>query len=128
LDARRTARGHAATHQAPRLRGIAISGEPRQYETKVSRPPLKPYGIRCWGAVTLTLGERNLAAGNEAQRAKSVDYVKSVVTMVKELDGHECTIDPATVGKVVPDGTPSRSGGGSSMASRRSTRTRRSAA
>lgn len=85
---------------------IEISGEPRQYETKVSRPLLKQYGIRCWGAVTLTLGERNLAASNEAQRAKSVDYVKSVVTMVKELDGHECTIVPATVGKVVPDGTP----------------------
>lgn len=85
---------------------IEISGEPRQYETKASRPLLKQYGIRCWGAVTLTLGERNLAAGNEAQRAKSVDYVKSVITMVKELDGHECTIVPATVGKVVPDGTP----------------------
>ena len=85
---------------------IEISGEPRQYETKASRPLLKQFGIRCWGAVTLTLGERNLAAGNEAQRAKSVDYVKSVITMVKELDGHECTIVPATVGKVVPDGTP----------------------
>jgi sugar phosphate isomerase/epimerase len=85
---------------------IEISGEPHQYDTKVSRPLLKQYGIRCWGAVTLTLGERNLAAGNEAQRAKSVDYVKSVITMVKELDGHECTIVPATVGKVVPDGTP----------------------
>lgn len=85
---------------------IEISGEPRQYETKASRPLLKQYGIRCWGAVTLTLGERNLAAGNEAQRAKSVEYVKSVITMVQELDGHECTIVPATVGKVVPDGTP----------------------
>ena len=85
---------------------IEISGEPRQYETKASRPLLKQFGIRCWGAVTLTLGERNLAAGNEAQRAKSVDYVKSVITMVKELDGHECTIVPATVGKVVPDSTP----------------------
>jgi sugar phosphate isomerase/epimerase len=85
---------------------IEISGEPRQYETKTSRPLLKQYGIRCWGAVTLTLGERNLAASNEAQRAKSVDYVKSVVTMVKELEGTEITIVPATVGKIVPDSTP----------------------
>jgi sugar phosphate isomerase/epimerase len=58
--------------------------------------------------VTLTLGERNLAANNEAQRAKSVDYVKSVVTMVKELDGTECTIVPATVGKIVADSTPEK--------------------
>jgi len=85
---------------------IEISGEPVQYDTKTSRPLLKQYGIRCWGAVTLTLGERNLAASNEAQRAKSLAYVLSVVNMVKELDGHEITIVPATVGKVVPDGTP----------------------
>ena len=85
---------------------IEISGEPKQYDTKTSRPLLKQHGIRCWGAVTLTLGQRNLAAGNEAQRKSSVDYVKSVVTMVKELDGSEITIVPATVGKVVPDGTP----------------------
>jgi len=85
---------------------IEISGEPAQYKTKASRPLLKQHGIRCWGAVTLTLGERNLAAKDEAQRAKSVDYVKSVVTMVKELDGTEITIVPATVGKIVPDGTP----------------------
>jgi D-psicose/D-tagatose/L-ribulose 3-epimerase len=26
--------------------------------------------------------------------------------MVQELEGHEITIVPATVGKVVPDGTP----------------------
>jgi len=48
---------------------IEISGEPQQYETKTSRPLLKQYGIRCWGAVTLTLGKRNLAAKNEKQRA-----------------------------------------------------------
>jgi sugar phosphate isomerase/epimerase len=85
---------------------IEISGEPQQYETKTSRPLLKQYGIRCWGAVTLTLGQRNLAAQDEAQRAASIDYVKSVVTMVKELEGTEITIVPATVGKVTPDGTP----------------------
>ncbi len=85
---------------------IEISGEPTQYDVKSSRALLKQYGIRCWGAVTLTLGDRNLAASNEAQRARSIDYVKSVVTMVKELEGTEITIVPATVGKIVPDGSP----------------------
>ena len=85
---------------------IEISGEPTQYPPQECRPLLKQYGIRCWGAVTLTLGERNLAARDPAQRAATVDYMKSVVTMVKELEGHEITIVPATVGKVTPDATP----------------------
>jgi sugar phosphate isomerase/epimerase len=85
---------------------IEISGEPQQYTTKTSRPLLKQYGIRCWGAVTLTLGKRNLATKNTAQRAKSIEYMKSVVTMVQELEGTEITVVPATVGKITPDGTP----------------------
>ena len=84
---------------------IEISGEPKQYDIKETRKLLKEHGIRCWGAVTLTLGERNLAARDEGQRARSVDYVKSVLTMVSELDGEIITLVPATVGKVVPDGT-----------------------
>jgi sugar phosphate isomerase/epimerase len=88
------------------IESIEISGEPKQYDTKSGRALLRKFGVRCWGAVTLTLGQRNLAARDEAQRAASVDYVKSVVTMVKELDGEEITIVPATVGKVVADGTP----------------------
>jgi sugar phosphate isomerase/epimerase len=84
---------------------IEISGEPKQYDIKETRKLLKEHGIRCWGAVTLTLGERNLAARNEGQRAHSVDYVKSVITMVSELEGEIITLVPATVGKVVPDGT-----------------------
>jgi sugar phosphate isomerase/epimerase len=84
---------------------IEISGEPAQYDIKETRQLLKDSGIRCWGAVTLTLGERNLAAKDEGQRARSVDYVKSVITMVSELDGEIITLVPATVGKVVPDAT-----------------------
>lgn len=84
---------------------IEISGEPTQYDVKDTRKLLKEHGIRCWGAVTLTLGERNLAAKDEGQRARSVDYVKSVITMVSELEGEIITLVPATVGKVVPDGT-----------------------
>jgi sugar phosphate isomerase/epimerase len=85
---------------------IEISGEPSQYDVADVRRLLKEYGIRCWGSVTLTLGERNLAAKDEAQRAKSVEYVKSVVRFAHELGGEEVTIVPATVGKIVPDGTP----------------------
>jgi sugar phosphate isomerase/epimerase len=84
---------------------IEISGEPTQYDIKETRTLLKEHGIRCWGAVTLTLGERNLAAKDEGQRARSVNYVKSVITMVSELDGEITTVVPATVGKVVPDAT-----------------------
>ncbi len=85
---------------------IEIKGEPDQYDTRTVRGQLDHYRLRCWGAVTLTLGDRNLCAKDEAQRAASVQYVKSCVTMVKELDGEEITIVPSTVGKIVPDGTP----------------------
>ena len=85
---------------------IEISGEPDQYDIKETRALLKDTGMRCWGAVTLTLGERNLAAKDQGQRERSVDYVKSVLTMVSELEGEIITLVPATVGKVVPDGTP----------------------
>jgi sugar phosphate isomerase/epimerase len=85
---------------------IEISGEPYTYNTKDVRKVLKEHKIRCWGSVTLMLGERNLVAKDQAQREKSVQYVKDCITMVKELDGYEMTIVPATVGKIVPDGTP----------------------
>jgi sugar phosphate isomerase/epimerase len=85
---------------------IEIKGEPEQYDTRTVRQQLDHYGLRCWGAVTLTLAERNLCAKDEAQRAASVKYVKDCVTMVKELDGEEITIVPSTVGKIVPDGPP----------------------
>jgi sugar phosphate isomerase/epimerase len=84
---------------------IEISGEPTQYDVKETRALLKENGIRCWGAVTLMLGERNLAARDQGQRERSVQYVKDVLTMVSELDGEIITLVPATVGKVVPDGT-----------------------
>jgi len=85
---------------------IEISGEPDIYDTNHVRSVLKEHGVRCWGSVTLMLGERNLVAKDQAQREQSVQYVKDCVTMVKELDGYEMTIVPATVGKIVPDGTP----------------------
>jgi sugar phosphate isomerase/epimerase len=85
---------------------IEISGEPQQYDTKEVRRLLKKYRIRCWGAVTLTLGKRNLAAKSRKQRAETVQYVKDVLTMIHELDGEIITLVPATVGKITPDATP----------------------
>jgi len=88
------------------LESIEISGEPEQYNTAEIRELFKELDIFCWGSVTLTLGERNLAAKDEGQRAATVDYMKSVATMVHELEGQELSVVPATVGKVTPDGTP----------------------
>ena len=85
---------------------IEISGEPAQYDLDKTRRLLAQYDLRCWGAVTLQLGDRNLAAKDPAQRRHSVGYVKSVVQMVADLGGQTATVVPATVGKVVPDGTP----------------------
>jgi D-psicose/D-tagatose/L-ribulose 3-epimerase len=85
---------------------IEISGEPDIYDTKHVKALLDDAGLKCWGAVTLMLGERNLVAKHEAQRAASVRYVKDCITMVKELEGHEITIVPATVGKITPDASP----------------------
>lgn len=85
---------------------IEISGEPSQYDPAECLSLLKENGLRCWGAVTLTLGDRNLAAKDPAQRAATVDYMKSVVEMVHRLEGQEVTVVPVTVGKVVPDATP----------------------
>jgi len=88
------------------IESIEISGEPAQYPTGPTRRLLEESGIRCWGAVTLQLGDRNLAAKDPGQRARSVAYVKSVVEMVGSLGGKIVTVVPATVGKVVPDGRP----------------------
>jgi D-psicose/D-tagatose/L-ribulose 3-epimerase len=85
---------------------IEISGEPERYDTKHVRGLLKEHGLKCWGSVTLMLAERDLLAKDEKQRAESVKYVKDTITMVKELEGHEITIVPSTVGKVKPQGAP----------------------
>lgn len=85
---------------------LEIAGSPEHYDTKEVRKLLKEHNLTCWGSVTLMLGERNLLARNEGQRASSVQYVKDVVKMVKELDGHMVSVVPGTVGKMVPDGRP----------------------
>ena len=85
---------------------IEIQGEPGMYDTKEVNALLKQYGIKCFGSVTLMLEQRNLLAKDEGQRAMSIQYVKDIITMVKELGGQMVSVVPGTVGKVVPDGTP----------------------
>jgi sugar phosphate isomerase/epimerase len=85
---------------------IEISGEPERYNTKDVGKLLKDHGLTCWGSVTLMLGDRNLLAANEKNRAASVKYVTDTITMVKELGGQEITIVPCTVGKLVPEAGP----------------------
>ncbi len=85
---------------------IEIMGEPGMYNTAEVRKLLHQYKITCWGSVTLMLEERNLLARDQGQRERSVQYVKDVVTMVKELEGHMVSVVPGTVGKIVPDGRP----------------------
>ncbi|MDR6571076.1 sugar phosphate isomerase/epimerase family protein [Chitinophaga ginsengisegetis] len=85
---------------------LEIAGTPEHYDTKQLRKLMQEHGLSCWGAVTLMLGDRNLLARDEAQRGRSVQYVKDVIKMVKELDGHMVAVVPCTVGKIVPDGRP----------------------
>ncbi|MGH7578228.1 MAG: sugar phosphate isomerase/epimerase family protein [Longimicrobiales bacterium] len=85
---------------------IEISGEPEIYDTGEVRALLNEHGLRCWGSVTLMLGDRGLPAKDPAKREKSVQYCKDVITMVRELEGYEITIVPGTVGKIVADATP----------------------
>jgi sugar phosphate isomerase/epimerase len=85
---------------------LEIEGAPEKYDTGYVRELLKRHGLACWGAVTLMMEGRNLLARDEAQRAASVQYVKSLITMVKELEGHMVSVVPGTVGKIVPDGRP----------------------
>lgn len=85
---------------------LEIAGSPAQYNTKEVRRVLRDNNLGCWGSVTLMLEDRNLLAKDPAQRERSVQYVKDVVRMVKELDGRMVSVVPGTVGKIVPDGRP----------------------
>ena len=85
---------------------LEISGEPYRWNTKDVRKLLEENRVTCWGSVTLMLEDRNLLAKDEAQRAKSVQYVKDCITMVMELGGQVISVVPGTVGKLVPDATP----------------------
>lgn len=85
---------------------LEIAGELERFSAKEVRALLAEHGRRCWGAVALTLGERNLAARDAGQRERTVDYIRRVATFAKECGGEILTLVPATVGKLVADATP----------------------
>lgn len=87
-------------------KAIEISGEPDKHDTRAIRRMLGEHGVSCFGAVTLMNGERNLLSADEGARARTVQYMKDCITMVKELDGHEMSIVPGTVGKITPSAPP----------------------
>lgn len=85
---------------------IEIEGEPKKYNTKEVLKLLKEYKLTCFGSVSLMFEGRDLIHADEAVRASSVEYVKTCVTMVKELEGHEMTVVPSQVGKVKAMASP----------------------
>jgi D-psicose/D-tagatose/L-ribulose 3-epimerase len=85
---------------------IELAGEPKEYQVEETSRLLQQYGLTCWGTVTIMHSDRDLIAANKEQRAKSIEYVKSVVKLSAELGGSIVTVVPSTVGKVVPQATP----------------------
>jgi D-psicose/D-tagatose/L-ribulose 3-epimerase len=82
---------------------IEIMGEPEQYADRADvRATLERHGIRCWGTVTLMLGDRDLVHVDDAERAASIQYVKDCIDLVADLGGHEITVVPGLVGKTKP--------------------------
>ena len=66
-------------------KALEISGEPERHNVDEVRALLSTHGIRCFGSVTLMLGERNLLAASEGARTRSIAYVNDCITMVKAL-------------------------------------------
>ncbi len=86
--------------------GLEISGEPQLYDAERLRPVLDEHGLRCWGAVTLTMGARDLLHEDPYTRQATVAYMKDCLTMVSDLGGAILTVVPSTVGKIVPMASP----------------------
>jgi D-psicose/D-tagatose/L-ribulose 3-epimerase len=86
--------------------GLEISGEPLLYDAERLRPVLDEHGVRCWGAVTLTMGARDLLHEDPYTRRASIAYVKDCLTLVSDLGGSILTVVPSTVGKIVPMASP----------------------
>jgi D-psicose/D-tagatose/L-ribulose 3-epimerase len=82
---------------------IEIMGESELYADRdATRATLAKHGIRCWGAVTLMLGDRDLVHADDTLRAEAVQYIKDCIDLVHDLGGEEITIVPGLVGKTKP--------------------------
>src|SRR4051812_13123140 len=68
------------------------------------RQSLQENNIECVGSISLMFAGRDLIHDDPAVRASSVDYLKSCITMIKELRGGDgggtMSIVPSEVGKV----------------------------
>ncbi len=87
---------------------VELTGEPDAHPIPETAKLLADYGLRCWGAGSVMRGERNLAAPDAAQRARTVEYLRSTARLSAELGGSVLTVVPATVGLVVPEGPADR--------------------
>src|SRR6478672_6493845 len=72
---------------------IEIMGEPEVYTDHESvKNTISRNGLRCWGTVTIMLGDRDLIAKDEDERKASVRYVIDCIDLAKALGGQEITI------------------------------------
>jgi D-psicose/D-tagatose/L-ribulose 3-epimerase len=85
---------------------IEISGEPAVYDADRVRELLDEHRVRCWGAVTLMTGGRDLVHEDHYVRLASVQYVKDCLSFAASLGGRILTVVPSTIGKVVPMASP----------------------
>lgn len=85
---------------------IELEGEPDLFPIDKTRALLAKYNIKCWGAVTIMQGTRDLTATDPQQRRDTIQYIKDVISLSAALGGQIVTIVPARVGKIVPTASP----------------------
>ncbi|KAH8689157.1 xylose isomerase-like protein [Talaromyces proteolyticus] len=85
---------------------IELEGEPNRFPIDETKQLLKKYNLKCWGAVTIMQGTRDLTAADSKHRQETVQYMKDVVALSAALGGEIATIVPARVGKLVPTSSP----------------------
>jgi hydroxypyruvate isomerase len=89
-----------------RYDSLEIAGLPDEYDTTDVARLLDESGLSCWGGVTMMENGLSLISADESVRARSVAYVKDVVTLVKELDGRVVTVVPGEIGNPDLQATP----------------------
>ncbi|EPX70418.1 D-tagatose 3-epimerase [Schizosaccharomyces octosporus yFS286] len=85
---------------------IELAGIPEQYPIEETKKLLEKYRLKCWGTVTLQMGDHDLAASKPEQRKMTVQYIKDVIDMAAGLGGKITSLVPVTVGKLAPTSTP----------------------
>ncbi|CAI6261756.1 unnamed protein product [Periconia digitata] len=85
---------------------VELAGEPDLYPIEETRQLLQEYDIKCCGTVTIQTGNRDLTAANPHHRRDTIEYMKQVVSMCKDLDGQIVTVVPGRVGKTIAESSP----------------------